>query len=246
MTAIGDRGLTLLEMVNMACQEIGIPTLTTVSNAVDTQAQQLFALAKREGREQVASPTQWPQLQAKQTITLANGQASYGFPADFNAYIPDTIWNPSMRWTVAGPMSPQNWEFLKSGLINSQPWMRFRVFGGKIYFDPTPTTTNDGQTVTVEYQSRNYCQSALGVGQSDWTSDSDTFLLPDDILVLGLKWRFLAAKRMDYSEEKKAWADACDKELARSYVGRSLPINNQTYRDPFGKGSVQDGDFPAR
>jgi hypothetical protein len=237
---------TLLGMVTQACQEIGIPAPSTVTGSPDAQIQQLLALANREGREQVAAPVQWPQLQAKQTITLVNGQASYDFPSDFNSYIPDTMWNPSMRWTVAGPLSPQNWEFVKSGLINTQPWMRFRVYGGKIYFDPTPTTTNAGQTVTVEYQSKNFCASAGGTPQSAWASDSDTFLLPEDIMVLGLKWRFLAAKRMDYSEEKKAWSDACDKEVARAFVGRSLPLNNQTYLDPFGKGNVQDGDYPGR
>lgn len=236
----------LLDLVNNACLELGIPTTTTVTGSQDTQVKQLLALANREGREQVAAPNQWPQLQAKQTITLVNGQAAYDFPSDFDSYIPDTVWNPSMRWTVAGPVSPQNWEFLKSGLINTQPWMRYRVWAGQIYFDPTPTTTNAGQTVTIEYQSKNFCQSSGGVKQSAWAADSDTFLLPEDIMVMGLKWRFLAAKRMDYGEEKKAWADACDKETARAFVGRNLPLNNQAYMDPFGKGSVQDGDYPAR
>jgi len=237
---------TLLDLVNQACLELGLPTTTVVLSSPDTQVKQLLALADREGREQVAAPIQWPQLQKIQTITLVNGQAAYSFPSDFNAYIADTIWNPSMRWTVAGPMSPQNWEFLKSGLINTQPWMRYRIWAGQIYFDPTPTTTNAGQTVTVEYQSNSYCNSATGTAQSKWAEDSDTFALPEDILVLGLKWRWLAAKRLDYSEEKKAWADACDKEIARAYGMKNIPLNNQTYRDPFGKGSIQDGDYPGR
>lgn len=237
---------TLLDLVNEACLELGIPTTTTVISSQDSQVKQLLSLANREGREQVAAPVQWPQLQKIQTITLVNGQASYAFPNDFNAYIAQTIWNPSMRWTVVGPMSPQNWEFLKSGLINTQPWMRFRIWQGQIFFDPTPTSVNNGQTVTVEYQSNNYCQSATGTWQNKWTNDTDTFLLPEDIMVLGLKWRFLAAKRLDYSEEKKAWSDACEKEIARAYGNSVLPLNNQTSRDAFGKGSIQDGDYPGR
>ncbi len=237
---------TLLDLVNDAALELGLPTTTTVVGSQDTQVKQLLALAQREGREQVASPVQWPQLQKIQSITLVSGQASYPFPSDFKSYISQTIWNPSMRWTVAGPMSPQDWEFLKSGLINSQPWMRFRIWQGQIFFDPTPTTTNAGQAVTVEYQSNSFCTSSGGTPQSQWLADDDTFALPDDVMVLGLKWRFLAAKRLDYSEEKKAWADCCDKEIARAYGNRVIPINNQTYMDPFGKGSIQDGDFPGR
>ena len=237
---------TLLDMVNSVCLEVGIRTTTVVTSSTDTQIKQLLALANREGREQVAAPVQWPQLAKTQIITLVNGTASYAFPADFNAYIPQTIWNPSMRWSVAGPVSPQNWEFLKSGLINSQPWMRYRIWQSRIFFDPTPTTTNTGQTVTIEYQSNAYCYSAAGVAQSVWTTDTDTFALPEDILVLGLKWRWLAAKRLDYSEEKKAYSDAVDREIARAYVGSTLPLNAQSYHDLFGKGSIQDGDFPGR
>lgn len=237
---------TLLSLVNAACLELGIPTTTVVVASGDVQVLQLLALANREGREQVAAPTQWPQLQKTQTITLVNGTPSYAFPSDFDSYISDTIWNPSMRWPVAGPISPQNWEFLKSGLINTQPWMRYRIWQGKIFFDPTPTSTNNGQTVTIEYQSNAYCYSSGGTAQSAWTADTDTFALPEDILVLGLKWRWLAAKRLDYSEEKRAWADACDKEVSRAYVGRTLPLNNQAYNDGFGKGSIQDGDWPGR
>ena len=237
---------SLLDLVNEVCLEVGLPTTTLVVSSTDTQVKQLLALANREGREQVAAPNQWPQLQKVQTVTLVNGQASYDFPSDFNAYISETIWNPSMRWTVAGPMSPQDWEFLKSGLINSQPWMRFRIWQGKIFFDPTPTSVNDGQTVTIEYQSNSYCNSAAGVAQSKWAADTDTFALPEDVLVLGLKWRWLAAKRLDYGEEKKAWADACDKELARAYSNRTVPLNNQSWPDAWGKGSIQDGDYPGR
>lgn len=237
---------SLLDMVNSVCLEVGIPTTTVVISSTDTQIKQLLALADREGREQVAAPVQWPQLTKTQTITLVNGTASYAFPADFNAYIPSTIWNPSMRWSVAGPISPQNWEFLKSGLINTQPWMRYRIWQSRIFFDPTPTTTNAGQTVTIEYQSNAYCNSAAAAAQSKWTADTDTFALPEDILVLGLKWRWLAAKRLDYGEEKKAYSDAVDKEVARAYVGATVPLNAQSYHDPFGKGSIQDGDFPGR
>ncbi|MBW8838156.1 MAG: hypothetical protein JF605_24860, partial [Burkholderia sp.] len=128
-----------------------------------------------------------------------------------------------MRWPVAGPISPQGWQFLKSGMINTQPWMRFRIMAGQIFFDPVPSTTNAGQTVTIEYQSNAYCNSAGGTWQSKWANDTDTFALPEDIMVLGLKWRWLASKRLDYSEEKQAWAEYTDREFARAFVGQTLP-----------------------
>lgn len=240
-------GQTLLQLMQTVCDEVGLPRPDFITTSTDQQIRQLLALANREGREQASAPEQWPQLRGEQTITLVNGQAAYNFPSDFESYIPDTIWDRDMRWPVAGPLSAQEWQFLKSGLINTQPWMRYRVMSGQLYIDPTPTTTTAGQSIVIEYQSKAWCQSAAGVVQTAWTADTDTFRLPDDIMVLGTKWRFLAAKRMDYSEEKAQWVAAVDRELARAYVGKTQPLNRISYSNTLGGwGNVPDGDFPGR
>ncbi len=225
---------TLLQLMQAVCDEVGLPRPTAIVTSVDQQVRQLLSLANREGREQASAPGGWPQLRGEQTIILVNGQAAYDFPSDFDSYIPETIWDRDMRWPVSGPLSPQEWQFLKSGLINSEPWMRYRVMSGQLYVDPTPTTTTAGQNITIEYQSKAWCQSAAGIAQTAWAADTDTFKLPDDILVLGVKWRFLAAKRMDYTEEKAAWAASVEREQARSYVGKTLSLNRISYGDTLG------------
>lgn len=243
-------GLPLLEIVQTACAEIGIPNPTSVVSNQDQQIRQLLALANREGREQVSVANGWPQLRALQTITLVNGQEAYSFPQDYNDYIPATIWNVDQRWPVQGPLTAQEWETIKAGYINILPYQRYRIMQGQIYFDPVPDSSMDGQTVITEYQSNGFCQSAAGVVQNQWQADTDVWRLPQDIIVLGLKWRFLAAKRLDYSEEKKAWADCVDRELARAYGGRTLSMNTSDAWgwDVLGDGfhNIQDGNFPGR
>lgn len=239
---------TLLQMMQDVCNEVGIPPPSVVVSSPDQQIRQLLALANREGREQTSAA--WTQLRGQQTITLVNGQAAYDFPTDFDSYMPSTIWNRDQRWVVQGPLTAQEWQTLKSGYINIFPYQRYRVMDGQIYFDPTPDSTAAGQTVTIEYQSKAFCQSATATAQTQWLADTDTFLLPDDVLVLGVKWRFLAAKRMDYSEEKDAYMKCVDRELAQSFVGRSLPLNvsNAGWNNFLGDGYSQtgDGNFPGR
>jgi hypothetical protein len=241
---------SLLQMMQDVCNEVGIPAPSAVVTSTDQQVRQLLALANREGREQASAPGGWPQLRGEQTITMVNGQAAYDFPTDFDSYMPDTIWNRDQRWIVQGPLSAQEWQTLKSGFINVFPYQRYRIMDGQIYFDPTPSSATAGQTVTIEYQSKAWCQSALGVAQTQWLADTDTFKLPADIMVLGVKWRFLAAKRMDYSEEKEAWVKAVDRELARSYGGRTLPMNisNAGQGNFLGDGysQITDGNWPGR
>jgi len=219
-------GSTLLQLIQTVCDETGLPRPDFVISSTDQQIRQLLALSNREGREQASAPGGWPQLRGEQIITLVNGQAAYDFPSDFSSYIPDTEWNRDMRWPAYGPLSAQEWQYIKSALVGVSPWTKFRVMSGQIYFDPTPTSATGGQKIAIEYMSNSWCKSSGGTPQSAWAADTDTFRLPDDIMVLGVKWRFLAAKRMDYSEEKQAWADAVDREKARSYVGRTLPLNS--------------------
>lgn len=241
---------TLLSMMQDVCDEVGLPRPLAIITSQDQQVRQLLSLANREGREQASAPGGWPQLRGEQTITMVNGQAAYDFPLDFDSYMPDTIWNRDQRWPVQGPLTAQEWQTLKSGFINVFPFQRYRVMDGQIYFDPVPDVTYAGQALTIEYQSKAWCQSAGGVAQTSWQADTDTFKLPDDIMVLGVKWRFLAAKRMDYSEEKLAWAASVDRELARAYVGRSLPMNvsNAGWNNFLGDGYSQigDGNYPGR
>lgn len=244
-------GLSLLEIVQTVCDEIGLPQPTSVISNPDQQIRQLLALANREGREQVSLAGGWPQLRGLQTITLVSGQSAYPFPSDFDSYMPTTIWNVDKRWPVQGPLTPQEWETLKSGYVNILPYQRYRVMQGQIYFDPTPDSTDGGQTLVIEYQSNGFCESEGGTPQNQWLSDTDVWRLPQDVIVLGLKWRFLAAKRMDYSEEKKAWADCVDREQARAYVGRTLPLNasDAGYGANFlgdGWSQTGDGNFPGR
>ena len=44
-------------------------------------------------------------------------------------------------------------------------------------------------------------------------------------MILGVKWRYLAAKGLPYAEEYKTWADARDTQMATSGISRSLPLN---------------------
>lgn len=242
--------LTLLQIMQTvtAAQVPPSPTVVIASN--DDQMKQLLALSNREGREQISLAGGWPQFRGEQLITLVNGQAAYNFPADFDSYMPATIWDRDQRWPINGPLSAQEWQYVKSGIINTQPWFRYRVMDGQIFFDPTPDSTTAGHTVVIEYQSNAWCQSAGGTAQSAWAADTDTFKLNDDIMVLGIKWRFLAAKRLDYSEEKKAWADCVDREQARAYVGKSLPINARALGDynflGDGYSQITDGNWPGR
>jgi hypothetical protein len=219
---------TLLQHIQTVCNELALPAPAAVINSSDSQVIQLLALANREGREAAAlsGPNYgWQQLRGAATITLVVNQAGYALPSDLHYAIPATFWDVNFKWQLLGPLSPQEWDVLLYGISPAGPRRRFRLIGNQFEVNPTPAATAAGNVISYEYYSLNWCQSSGGTKQAAWAADTDTYLLDDDALQLGIKWRFLRAKGLDYSDEYQQWLRATDRALGRAGFGRYLPIN---------------------
>lgn len=219
--------MTLLAMVQQAAAEVGQTAPVTLVGNTDTTAIQMLALAQREGREvsKMSGPWGgWPALRGEYTFSTVISQAAYSFPSDFQWIIVQTGWDRTYKWQLIGPVSAQEWQVLKSGITVTGPSFRFRIMAGQIYLDPTPTAVDN---LVFEYYKNTWCQSATAVAQSLWAADTDTYLLEDDLMILGLKWRFLRAKGLDYGEEFAQWQEDIDREMARAGTAKTLPLNAQ-------------------
>ena len=232
----------MLAIIQAAALELGIPGPISVTGNPDTQTQQFLALVNRDGSELAAIEGGWTSLRGEQLITWTIGIDTYAFPSDFAYYVQDTTWDRSTRWRISGPMSETDWQVLKSGYYPSGIYARYRIMNGKIRFDPVPASAD---TIAIEYVSSNWCQSALGVTQSQFVLDTDTPLIPDDLLVLGLKWRFLAAKGFNYAEEKAAYDLAITRLHPRDRTTENLHLG--ATNDYFlNMGLLPAGNWPGR
>lgn len=159
---------------------------------------------------------------------LTIGKQAYAMPSDFSYFIEQTFWDGSYRWQLLGPLDAQEKNVLKYGISPAGPRRRFWIRGNLMYLNPFPTTAND--VIAFDYYSNAWCQSSGGVAQTSWAADTDTYLLDNDCFVLGIKWRFLRAKGLDYSEEKDGYDRKVGQVMARNGGQRDLPLNAQTQR----------------
>ena len=233
----------MLAIVQTAALELGIPGPISVTGNPDTQTQQFLALVNREGRELAAIEGGWQSLRGEQLITWVPGIDTYAFPADFAYYVQDTLWNRSSHFPINGPMSAVDWQILKSGVLPSGVYARYQIQNGMIRFDPVPTSAD---TIAIEYVSSNWCQSATFVPQALFIADSDTPLIPDDLLILGLKWRFLAAKGFNYSEEKAAYDLAVSRYHPRDATTENLHMDSRREGLFLNMGLLPAGNWPGR
>lgn len=159
-------------------------------------------------------------------VAIILGQDAYSLPNDFAYFQQMTWWDRTYRWQMMGPLSAQEWQVLKSGLSPIGPRRMFRIMGNKFYIHPAPSTTGD--TLVFEYFSNAWCQSLLGVAQNTWLADTDYYSFDDDAFILGLKWRFKAAKGLDYAQEKADYMIVSDRLVARNGGNRDLRTNAQS------------------
>jgi hypothetical protein len=155
------------------------------------------------------------------------GQVAYDLPTDIQMFISATHWDRNFRWQLLGPISAQEWQTIVSGICPVGPRIRFRVMDGQMWLQPPPGV-NQTDLIAYEYISVNWCKSAGGTPQPRWAADTDTYYWPENTAVLGLKWRFLRAKGLDYTEEVRQYDMAVDRQMARSGGNRAIPLNAQS------------------
>lgn len=235
---------TLLQLVHDACDEIGITRPQSLIGNTDDTSRQILRLANREGKDFHAiahSKGGWTMLHKDYTFTTVAATASYALPSDFQYFASRTFWDGSMRWRLVGPLLAQKENLLRYGIEGVGPRTSFYMQGGRLVLYPTPTS---GFTVAYDYYSNAWCKSAADVDQSSWQDDTDTYKLDEECFVLGLKWRWLRSKKLDYADEFREYMMECERVISRDGSSMDLPLNKGTFTDAsYGVTSSSESDF---
>lgn len=197
--------MSLLSIITGACGELSLEQPSAVYTATDTQTQQLLALADKEGKE-LARRFDWQILQKEGTFTTVATETQVAAItttyADFNRVVNESMWDRTQGWQIVGPLNAQQWQRRKAAFAQAGTRYYFRIRGNALLFNPVPAA---GNSVYFEYLSSKWCQSSGGTAQTAWAADNDTALIDEEVIRLGVVWRFLKAKGLDYAEEFRTY-----------------------------------------
>ena len=230
--------MSLLTIVQTVCAELALAQPAAVATSTDRQVQQLMALANRAGL-MLARDYPWQALREEQDfVTVAAVAQPAALPADFDRFITGTFYNRSTRRMVQGPLTPAQWQWIQAQPVYSTVYLAYNERRGSFMFAPEPPA---GQTIAYEYVSLNWAKSAAGAGQPAFIADTDTSYLDETLIQLGLKWRFLQSKNLDYAEAMSDYEREIEKAKARDGGAAIIMAAPQEY-DP-SRVNLPDGSF---
>lgn len=195
-------------------------TPTTLEGNDDPQLQDLIEVLNTVG-EEVVSRHDWTTLGKvfSFTSTAANPQ-SEPLPDDWEKAFPQAdVWRSGSNLVpLSGPAPNDAWHRLLT-----LPGVRFpgywRLFQGNLEIIGAPAN----ETISIEYVRNGWIidpdDSSV---KNEVTKDGDTFLVPANLLRLGVIYKWRASKGLSYAEEKQAFEYRLELDIAADRAARPV------------------------
>lgn len=197
--------MALLQIVQRFCERNGLHVPLTVYGSTETQVIQIKALLEEEGND-LARRHAWEGItfEASHTSVATESQGAISTIANngFRYIKNGTFWDRTNDTPITGPLTDKEWQASKV-LSLSGPHYRYRLRGGNLLINPVPAA---GYSWYFEYVSKNWILGADGVTYKQYfTLDTDTVLLPEDLVLAGLRWRWKKEKGLEYAEDFRTY-----------------------------------------
>jgi hypothetical protein len=238
---------TANSIINRAAVEVGLLKDASPVESTDESFIQLSELLQGAGQELVEMHA-WQGLMMPFDLTTVDGDTgTYDLPDDFSYMIDQTGWDRTNNVMIGGPLSAQDWAYLKGrDLVSQSIYASFRLAENKFLLFPQPPP--EGLEVSFEYISRNWVTTVGGNRSDSVTTGSDIVLYDPIMIIKYLKVKFLSAKGFDIAAavaefdmvfKARTGQDEGAPILNASNTGRTFPYLN-------GFGSVGDTGYGSQ
>lgn len=218
--------MSLLSVIQHVCGRTNIPVPSSVmGTTTDPQILQLLRLLEEEGND-LASRYPWQGLTFEFTHTTLNQEDQGAISAiatnGFRAIKNGTFFDRTDTLPVMGPLSDQEWQDRKAR-ANSGPRYWYRIRGGRLIVNPVPAANH---TWAAEYTSKNWILGEDGTTYKQYfTLDSDDILLPEELCLAGLRWRWKKEKGFEYAEDMRTYELQVKDAMSRDGSKRVLSMD---------------------
>lgn len=197
--------MSLLTLAQDVVALVGLdatPPSTVIGND-NAAISQITSLAQVEGDE-LSRVHDWQSLNRTLTITGDGSTEFWTLPSDFDRFLRDApLWRESQPFLpLDGPVLDQ--DFLGYQTNQTEPpFPIWRLVENTIDIWPV---LDSGDVVNGEYRTKYWVTDSTGTTEkARITVDSDEFLIPERLLVLGVVWRWKKAKGLEYGQDYQTY-----------------------------------------
>lgn len=173
----------------------------------------------------ISQRNEWQALTKVQTFS-GNGEVTeYDFPADYDRQLLRSDVVTSNSYPFGYFHIPDINEFLavKQAGFTGYPGV-WTIYGGKMHVSPAPGA---GVHSHYPYISKNWAKDANGNPKDQFTADTDSFVLSNHLLTLGIVWRWRENKKLDYTADLEAFNEHFSLEAAKDKGSRIIRRNSR-------------------
>lgn len=233
--------MSLLTALQDAAEAVSLPRPAQIIGATSETERVLWMVAKREALS-LARRHEWPELLAEHTWTATATEAqSGGKPSDYDRMVTNSFFNRTSDRRAVGPIAPNDWQNLRATAAAPVLTDLFRFRGSSLLMWPTPRA---GDQLAYEYVSRNLVVAAdTTTLRPIWTADTDSLRLDEELLTLGVIWRWKFQKSLAWESDKAFYEERIESAIVASRGASKIGLGGDDSGSPLTQPAVPDGNW---
>lgn len=219
--------MTVISSIQEAAPVIGMAVPATVYGSTDREHVEIGALAKEMAQRIAFDGHDWTRLKTLATITGDGTTTSFTLPADYRRML-----KKARVWPSSAPLSPlthysdsDQWLGLQEQEVTlvTGAWT---LIGASIHFLPA---LDNLETAKFYYVSSLIVDPVTGDNKTAFTIDTDSYLLDERVLKLGIIWQWKANKGLPYAEDMANYETALASRIGED-KGSNIIVVGRTRR----------------
>ena len=198
--------MTILSVIQEACAVIGLDVPESVFASTAREHIEMRGIANEIATRIGSDTHDWTKLKTLATLSGDGVATGFALPADYLRMIKKASLWPSYSPFAKLTHSPDIDQWLGLQVQNVRQLIgAWTIIGDQIQINPVVSA---GHSVKFYYITKNIVKPAAGPARAVFTLDTDSFVLDERVLRLGMIWQWRANKGLPYSEDLANYEDA--------------------------------------
>jgi len=218
--------MNIADMLNNVLAQSGFLKRPQFFLSSDPDDVQMTAIANRVGLE-ISGFYPWFGLRQPAEINLVDGQTEYDLPFGLKSIVSDSSWETDGSRKVDDHVSDGIWYQYKFSSLTSGGVIRARQYGDKLQvIEPF-----NGGKISFEYVTEYYAKTEGNAPLDAFSSDTDNWILDDQLLILGIQAHWMQTKLMpQYTEHMVNYFKKMNEAIGRDGVRNTVGGHSGTSR----------------